>query len=502
MILFSARLSALVFLGCVVAGAVLAFAPIGQRVDLAENGAQIKLESERRWVVNANDCVTLSWQMEGIQAVYLNEEGTTGENTATYCVNEPRTQVAWRVQFLDSTEKTYTLTLNLMANEPIVWGVVFVGVNALLWLALLGGLAVLRRLAPAPARVVQGAVVAVVCVGAVAGVAYIALDAYLAWHLDSRGTLRERQLYRYDEAALTALQREGERPLIGYGLEAGNGINTLGFYGEEIALPKPEGVYRIVAMGDSSTMGLGTSISGAYPAVLERLLRAEGYQVEVVNAGLAGYNSWGQLANLSFRLLELEPDLLIFYSAVMDVAPRLVEPQCYAGENVHRGLDPLSSRTVTYPLPERTLDRFLWLNLGQVPSPLQRQTERYFACGKTFDNDNTQNFLAQNPPIYYARHVRAVAAIAQANGVEVLFSTWAHGQNFPHPAWWYDAIAQHNAIVTDIAYEFQTHYIDLWAVLNEDDRYWFGDAIHQSNEGHAEQARLYASYIITNILSP
>ena len=44
----------------------------------------------------------------------------------------------------------------------------------------------------------------------------------------------------------------------------------------------------VVALGDSLTAGLGLDIDDAYPALLERRLRADGYDVTVVNAGVSG----------------------------------------------------------------------------------------------------------------------------------------------------------------------------------------------------------------------
>jgi acyl-CoA thioesterase-1 len=59
---------------------------------------------------------------------------------------------------------------------------------------------------------------------------------------------------------------------------------------------------RIVALGDSLTAGLGIAKSEAYPAVLERRLRAAGYDAEVVNAGLSGDTSAGALRRLDWSL--------------------------------------------------------------------------------------------------------------------------------------------------------------------------------------------------------
>jgi acyl-CoA thioesterase I len=47
----------------------------------------------------------------------------------------------------------------------------------------------------------------------------------------------------------------------------------------------------IVAVGESNTEGYGVGTTAAYPAVLERLLRAKGYDVTIANAGVSGNSS-------------------------------------------------------------------------------------------------------------------------------------------------------------------------------------------------------------------
>jgi acyl-CoA thioesterase-1 len=47
----------------------------------------------------------------------------------------------------------------------------------------------------------------------------------------------------------------------------------------------------IVALGDSLTAGLGLDPDEAYPALLERQLRSEGFALRVVNAGVSGDTS-------------------------------------------------------------------------------------------------------------------------------------------------------------------------------------------------------------------
>ena len=54
----------------------------------------------------------------------------------------------------------------------------------------------------------------------------------------------------------------------------------------------------IVALGSSTTAGHGVGQSAAYPAQLEALLRAKGFDVSVANAGISGDTSTGMLNRL------------------------------------------------------------------------------------------------------------------------------------------------------------------------------------------------------------
>lgn len=67
---------------------------------------------------------------------------------------------------------------------------------------------------------------------------------------------------------------------------------------------------RIVALGDSLTEGLGVDPQDAYPAQLERRLQADGYAVEVINAGNSGETSSGALSRIDW-VLNLQPDIVI-----------------------------------------------------------------------------------------------------------------------------------------------------------------------------------------------
>lgn len=61
---------------------------------------------------------------------------------------------------------------------------------------------------------------------------------------------------------------------------------------------------KIIALGDSLTAGYGLQADQAFPVVLQKTLRQNGFDVEVVNGGVSGDTSAGLLARLDWTLGE------------------------------------------------------------------------------------------------------------------------------------------------------------------------------------------------------
>jgi acyl-CoA thioesterase-1 len=59
---------------------------------------------------------------------------------------------------------------------------------------------------------------------------------------------------------------------------------------------------KIVAFGDSLTAGYGLQPSQSYPTLLQKRLDAEGYEYEVVNAGISGDTSAGGVRRIDWSL--------------------------------------------------------------------------------------------------------------------------------------------------------------------------------------------------------
>lgn len=106
-----------------------------------------------------------------------------------------------------------------------------------------------------------------------------------------------------------------------------------------------EGV--IVALGDSLTAGLGVAERDAWPAQLERRLRAAGFRWQVVNAGISGETSSGARARLEW-VLSLKPDIMILETGAND-GLRGIPPQVLRA-NLEAILTTLAEKRVTVVL--------------------------------------------------------------------------------------------------------------------------------------------------------
>jgi lysophospholipase L1-like esterase len=89
--------------------------------------------------------------------------------------------------------------------------------------------------------------------------------------------------------------------------------NSLGFRGPEVALPKPAGRFRIVAIGDSLTFGWGVNDDETFCRRLEQLVasRFPGRDVDFVNLAVGGYNTRQEVGLLRRHVDRLQPDLVL-----------------------------------------------------------------------------------------------------------------------------------------------------------------------------------------------
>ena len=108
--------------------------------------------------------------------------------------------------------------------------------------------------------------------------------------------------------------------------------NSQGFRCNEVALPKPPGVFRIVCVGGSTTVD-GPRNDLTYPSLLQKKLREHFHTdaIEVINAGVIALGSTGEFAHFQ-RYLDLQPDLILHYNFVNEVyqiVSAAIEPKSF-----------------------------------------------------------------------------------------------------------------------------------------------------------------------------
>ena len=97
-------------------------------------------------------------------------------------------------------------------------------------------------------------------------------------------------------------------------------INQGGFRDDEYALAKPEGVSRIIALGDSITFGTGLGVDETWSSYLRLHVGKRAPGTQVLNMGVGGYDTVQEVRFLERTGLAYDPDYVILGYCVNDLA--------------------------------------------------------------------------------------------------------------------------------------------------------------------------------------
>jgi len=183
-------------------------------------------------------------------------------------------------------------------------------------------------------------------------------------------------------------------------------FNSLGYRGKEFNLTKGKNIIRIVALGGSTTWGDGaTNDSTTYPAILEEILndKFETLTIEVINAGVPGYNSAESFINLVFRASKIEPDIVLVYHTHNDLKPATF-PGCKGDYACWRG------------------------EKGKSNNKKWWEYSRFFTWLKGIDNKDLfekESTIGQEGITEFKRNIINIHDFAESNGIDVVLSTSA-----------------------------------------------------------------------------
>lgn len=88
--------------------------------------------------------------------------------------------------------------------------------------------------------------------------------------------------------------------------------NSKGFRNtQEFSYAKPENTLRVLSLGDSHTQGYEVRQEFTFSAVLERFLKNQSKNAEVINAGVSGFSNAEELVFLENEGIKYSPDVVV-----------------------------------------------------------------------------------------------------------------------------------------------------------------------------------------------
>jgi acyl-CoA thioesterase I len=161
---------------------------------------------------------------------------------------------------------------------------------------------------------------------------------------------------------------------------------------------------KLVAFGDSLTAGFGLPAQDAFPAKLQAALKAKGYDVTMVNAGVSGDTAAGGLQRLDWSVPE-DADAVILELGANDAL---------------RGLDPALTEKALATILDRLAARHIPALLAGMKAP------------RNLGSDYTPKFdaiypklAANHPVVFYPFFLEGVAADPHLNQGDGLHPTAA-----------------------------------------------------------------------------
>jgi len=97
-------------------------------------------------------------------------------------------------------------------------------------------------------------------------------------------------------------------------------INNYGFRGEDIRKERAPGVIRILVLGDSFTFGVGAEEDETIPFLIEKYLKEQGEDVEVINVGFGHYSPLLHYLKTVDEYVLFDPDLVLYFYDFSDLS--------------------------------------------------------------------------------------------------------------------------------------------------------------------------------------
>jgi lysophospholipase L1-like esterase len=301
------------------------------------------------------------------------------------------------------------------------------------------------------------------------------------------------------------------------GEKGGCRTNALGLRSGPVG-PKLPGEFRILALGESTTFGVGVPDGLAYPQRLEASLRESGVcpGCRVLNAGVSAWSSFQSRRYLEREGFDLQPDLVLVYHEINDYMPASFrnagqsetamlrsDLQLHASLQEAWGRRILSSsafvRWLAYHRARhlvaglRDAPRFVppeaigLSEIGLRPLVVRAQDERRARV-------NEAALPTRVPPAERRRMFEEMLALCRARGVALVML---------HPS--YRGTTPHTCVLTEFCRERQVPMLETQPVLHPagvPPEAMYLDKMHPTARGHEALAEALARFLAAQKLLP
>ncbi len=281
-------------------------------------------------------------------------------------------------------------------------------------------------------------------------------------------------------------------------------LNSLGFRGPEVVIPKPSGLLRIVTLGASETFGQYESAGEEWPNQLRRELKSAfpDKQIEVVNVAIVGL-TMGSLARYYHHRVEgLHPDIVLLYPHFVEFVagkPPRKETQVAKTGSVQKTNKAFSSFGPSRFLPKLKIaikskapsffvtwvqNRILQVNLAKIDTSLQISKLDTVRLA-TFDSllsQFSQQLQNQGVALMVSEYACTFQKASREESIEGMENLW---RRYPwmSRSLLVNGLQVYNQHIAEIANRNGALFIPEATLLVDYQKNWVGDGIHFTDAG-------------------
>ena len=266
--------------------------------------------------------------------------------------------------------------------------------------------------------------------------------------------------------------------------------NSLGFRGREFTYRKTSGLIRVACLGASTT-------ESGYPQRLEEFLNTnapEGVRFEVLNFGIAGWNSGHSLVNFVLNVRDFSPDFVVVHHGGNEGTERSIGP-ADPGDYSYR-LKPFEPRVASDRLLIRTsaIYRYIRNRIDPMSSGLMLENAVLRDADST-EGINASDTIARS---HFERNLRTMTNLALVDESRVVLTTVPYARILETSTSTFLDIEKSNETIRELVAEYrgQITLVDLDKVMSGRMEHLFLDVAHVNNEGRVFKAQQIGQVIL------